>query len=114
MSYKISTIAEIINATILQSSNDSVIENLLTDSRKLLFASSSLFFALPGTGRNGNDFIEGLYKKGVRSFVVDSKGSKKGYANFIDVNILQVNDVSLPCSSFVCIIGINLIILLLV
>lgn len=93
MSYKVSTIAQIIKATIIQSGTDAIIENLLTDSRKLLFASSSLFFALPGAGRNGNDFIDTLYKKGVRSFVVNQKENSQDYKVFFDANILQVDDV---------------------
>ncbi len=93
MSYKVSTIAKIVNATILQSGTDILIENLLTDSRKLLFAYSSLFFALPGVGRNGNRFIASLYKKGVRSFVVSQNDNELAYADFVDANILRVNDV---------------------
>ena len=71
MSYKISEIARFINADLWQNGEDVLIENLLTDSRKLLFAHTSLFFALNGIGRNGVDFIKVLYFKGVKNFVVN-------------------------------------------
>lgn len=46
------------------------IKYLLIDSRRLLFASSTCFFALSGARRDGHDYIEDLYAKGVRYFVV--------------------------------------------
>ncbi len=49
------------------------IEQLLTDSRKLVFPAQTLFFALPGPRRDGHEFIESLYDQGVRCFVVNSK-----------------------------------------
>jgi len=50
-----------------------VVEQLLTDSRRLVFASQTLFFALPGPRRDGHEFIESLYDQGVRCFVVDKQ-----------------------------------------
>lgn len=50
-----------------------VVEQLLTDSRRLVFAEQTLFFALPGPRRDGHDFIESLYDQGVRCFVLNSK-----------------------------------------
>ncbi len=48
----------------------SKIKYLLTDSRNLRQAESSLFFCLDGKGRSGCDYVEELYAKGVRHFVV--------------------------------------------
>lgn len=48
-----------------------VVEQLLTDSRRLVFAEQTFFFALPGPRRDGHDFIESLYDQGVRCFVVN-------------------------------------------
>ncbi len=91
MSYKVFKIAEIIHATILQRGEDVLIENLLTDSRKLLFPDSSLFFALPGAGRNGSGFIQALYKKAVRNFVVCKEYKLEN--DVAGATILQVDDV---------------------
>ncbi len=89
--YTISKIATIINATYCKKGNDSNIEHLLIDSRKLLFPATSLFFAIATPQRNAADFIEELYEKGVRNFVVDS--SYISSLNFESATILQVTNV---------------------
>ncbi|MEH0154888.1 bifunctional UDP-N-acetylmuramoyl-tripeptide:D-alanyl-D-alanine ligase/alanine racemase [Limibacter armeniacum] len=43
---------------------------LLTDSRKLIAAGDTLFFALQGNNHDGHGFIPSLYQLGVRAFVV--------------------------------------------
>jgi len=47
-----------------------VIKHLLTDSRSVVPFSESVFFALVSERNNGHRFIEELYKKGVRCFVI--------------------------------------------
>jgi len=70
--YSIQHIAGIINSkTAVQS--DASIEHLVIDSRTVLFPADSLFFALKGPRRNGHSFINELYQKGVRNFVVSEK-----------------------------------------
>ncbi len=89
--YSINQIADIIKAGWLQQNNDAVIAHLLTDSRRLLFPADTLFFALNTGRRDGAAFIEELYSKGVRNFVVDP-----GYVSgnlFSEGNFLQVNNV---------------------
>ena len=72
MIYSIQHIAGIINSkTAVQS--DASIEHLVIDSRTVLFPADSLFFALKGPRRNGHSFINELYQKGVRNFVVSEK-----------------------------------------
>ena len=46
--YTIFNIATVINATFIQKGNDTAIEHLLIDSRRLLFPRASLFFAIAG------------------------------------------------------------------
>ncbi len=48
-----------------------IISQLLTDSRSLETPSSTLFFAIPSAGNDGHRYIADLYRKGVRSFVVN-------------------------------------------
>ena len=93
MSYPVSKIAQIIQANILQQGDDVLIENLLTDSRKLLFSTSSLFFALNGVGRNGTAFIQTLYKKGERNFVVDENFEDQQIIACSGANFLKVKNV---------------------
>ncbi len=67
---------------------DTAIEYLLLDSRKIYSPASSLFFAIKGIRRDGDQFIPELYKKGVRNFVVSHKVETTLYpgANFLEVN----------------------------
>ncbi len=60
------------------------IKFLLTDSRNLRDPESTLFFALDGNGRSGEDFIDELYHKGVRHFVV-----KSGYESQLDATFIK-------------------------
>jgi Alr-MurF fusion protein len=87
--YFIDNIASIIKAKWLVKHDNALIEQLLIDSRKLIFPQSSLFFALKGPRRDGHAFINQLYKKGVRNFVVSEA------VNIDDLsgaNVLQVSD----------------------
>jgi len=49
------------------------ISELLTDSRKLVHPDETAFFALSTQLRDGHSFIDGLYQKGVRCFVVGNQ-----------------------------------------
>jgi Alr-MurF fusion protein len=70
MKYGIRHIAEIIGGGAHRICEDAVIEHLLLDSRRLIFPDTSLFFSLKGPRRDGGVFIQELYKRGVRNFVV--------------------------------------------
>jgi Alr-MurF fusion protein len=85
--YQLTDIARIIG-TGNQPGHDTVIEHLLLDSRKVYAPASSLFFALKGPRRDGHQFINELYKKGVRNFVV----SEKQEDALADANFLLVDD----------------------
>ena len=50
-----------------------VIEQIATDTRKLLDGKQTAFFALTGEFRDGHTFITAAYEKGVRVFVVSQK-----------------------------------------
>jgi alanine racemase len=92
LSYLISKIAEIIHAKYLQKREDSLIENLITDSRKLLFPQTTVFFSLTGYGRSGNTFIKSLYEKGLRNFIVENTFSASEMEVCKDANFLQVDN----------------------
>ncbi len=49
---------------------DIFIKELAIDSRKVVLPAQSLFFAITGDRHDGHNFIEALYEKGVRAFVV--------------------------------------------
>lgn len=91
--YNISQVASIIKAKTFGKNVDAEIEHILLDSRKLLFPSTSLFFALDSQRRNGSLFIEELYHKGVNCFVVDENFSKTKMQQFSNAFFLHVADV---------------------
>lgn len=65
------------------------IDLLLTDSRSLTDPARSLFFALRGSSNDGHRYVEELYSRGVRSFVVEelpSSAAKMKEASWIVVN----------------------------
>ncbi len=73
MKYSIEHISKITGGDFLQFHQNDSIENILLDSRRLIFPETSVFFALRGPRREGAAFVEELYGKGVRNFVVDKK-----------------------------------------
>ncbi len=85
--YHISQIAAIVNGKLIKSFSNSEITELIMDSRRVTFPEASLFFALNGPRRDGHEFIEEAYKKGVRNFVVNQP------VNIADVNVIQVENV---------------------
>ncbi len=91
--YSIETIQQIVNGNFLshKSPNDSI-EHLLTDSRKLLFSSTTLFFSIAGPRRNAHFFVKDLYQKGVRNFIVDVSFNLL-LDDFADANIVSVENV---------------------
>lgn len=56
---------------------------LLTDSRFVSQPEHSIFFAIKGERHDGHQFIEELYKKGVREFVVEKKAISDDFKNYL-------------------------------
>ena len=50
---------------------DIFIRELAIDSRKVMLPAQSVFFAITGDRHDGHNFIDALYEKGVRAFVVN-------------------------------------------
>jgi Alr-MurF fusion protein len=71
MRYPIRQLVEIMEGRLLpEPPQDAVIEHLLLDSRQVIFPSGSVFIALRGRRYDGHEFLEDLYKSGVRNFVI--------------------------------------------
>lgn len=88
MKYSIRHIAEILGDDAVINSESEII-HLLTDSRKVVEPAQSLFFALKGPRKDGHQFINEIYKKGVRNFVISDKEFSASHA---DANFVIVND----------------------
>lgn len=87
--YSIAHIAQILNAKTQLSTSNTVITQLLTDSRTLIDPEASLFFALKAQ-RDGHRFIAGAYQNGLRNFVISDAVDYSAYPN---ANFLVVADV---------------------
>jgi alanine racemase len=87
--HSIRHIATIISGSFLQFHQDDTIEQLLTDSRRLVFPETSLFFALYGPRRDGHAYIQDLYLRGVRNFIIYHSLDPKDYP---DANFILVKD----------------------
>jgi alanine racemase len=69
-SYTIEQLAKFCNAQFIGSSSDEVIHQILIDSRKAKHFSHHLFIAIKGIRHDGHQFIDELYKKGFRNFLI--------------------------------------------
>ena len=79
MKYSIEKVTTLIGARRIGEA-DAQIGWLLTDSRSLCFPEETLFFALRSARNDGHRYIDDLYRRGVRNFVVDAKGIQEHYA----------------------------------
>ena len=69
---------------------EAAILHLLTDSRRLLDAEGTIFFAIPTSRNSGLRYVAELYDKGVRNFVIPSNADLD-----IEANLWRVDDVVL-------------------
>ena len=67
--YSLQEISEIVNGKLVGEANGEV-SDLLIDSRHLVDPHQTLFFALKSNRNDGHRYIDDLYEKGVRAFVV--------------------------------------------
>ena len=85
--YTIDEIAQVIGAE-RKGTTEAKINWLLIDSRSLCFPEETLFFALKTEKNDGHKYIEELYRRGVRNFVVESlPASSMEGANFLVVKL---------------------------
>lgn len=87
--YTIEKIAEVLRAASKLANKNAQIVQLLTDSRRLIFPETTLFFAIVTGRRDAHDFINELYERGIKNFVV-----RKDFdaSLFINANFIFVDD----------------------
>ena len=96
MNYSVEKITTLIGARRIGTA-DAEIRWLLTDSRSLCFPEETLFFALKTQRNDGHQYIEDLYRRGVRNFVVNGEwltsilqSSNSSILKWSDANFLVV------------------------
>ncbi len=90
MKYAIEKVTSLIGAH-RYGNSDANIEWLLTDSRSLCLSEGTLFFAIKSERNDGHKYINDLYRRGVRNFVVMDLPHDREVA-FPDANFLKVGD----------------------
>lgn len=87
MLYTAKDITVILAAKASLKNPDAPIEHLVTDSRRISFPATSLFFALQTTRRDGHSFIQEVNERGISNFVVRTGFDTSAFtrANFIFV-----------------------------
>ncbi len=68
-------------------------QNILTDSRQLFSSAQPLFLAIAGERRNGHIYIQDLYNKGVRCFIISEE--PKNPEEFHNAGFVLVQDTLL-------------------
>ena len=89
MQYTVEQITRILRAESRLVTPDSIVARLLTDSRSLSFPEETIFFAIRTKHGDGHRYINELYHRGVRNFVVNTTDS---LSSLDDVNFIIVND----------------------
>ena len=85
-SYHLSHIANLLGLSPTEH-HDPVIDVLLTDSRSLVFPERTLFFALVTAKGNGHAYINELYLRGVRAFVVSQPIPTHNYPEAVFLHV---------------------------
>jgi Alr-MurF fusion protein len=84
-----SQLATLTSGEILRLTKDQRVISFLTDSRKVSALDGTLFFAITGKHHNGHEYIDDLYQKGIRQFVIEDEAAIK-LTEFADANVLKV------------------------
>ncbi|MCX6273073.1 MAG: bifunctional UDP-N-acetylmuramoyl-tripeptide:D-alanyl-D-alanine ligase/alanine racemase [Bacteroidetes bacterium] len=91
LSYSVSQIVGIVKGRLYPSEcNDPQISELLIDSRQLVIPEQTVFFALVSRRNDGHKYIQELYQKDVRVFVVSTELPE--YETMKDACFILVND----------------------
>lgn len=88
--HPVAHISSLMGVTIVGCPDASFVEHLLIDSRKLVFPQTTLFFAIQTEQGDGHQYIDELYREGVRNFVVSSVPD---LASFPDARFLLTENV---------------------
>ena len=84
--YTINQIASVINGQIIGNQSDTIIvKSILFDSRLLIDAEDTLFFALYSARNDGHKYIKELYEKGVKAFVISQIDALQQYPDAVFV-----------------------------
>jgi len=85
----LNTVSEITKGKLIGNKN-TLVSEIIIDSRSLASSSEQLFFALKGNSRNGHQFIPDLHKRGVKNFVISEM--QNAFKDLKNANFILVPD----------------------
>lgn len=85
----LSAIIQALHIPAPQSFNDTDIQELIIDTRKIVNATYAVFIALKGNNRDGHQYIDNAYNKGIRHFIISESIAQERYP---DALFLEVPD----------------------
>jgi len=89
--FSINEINKIVNGNILFKEDENIsIKDILIDSRKLISSENCLFFAISGKRNDGHNYLDRLYYKGIRNFIVSNR--KIDYSIYENTNVILVDN----------------------
>jgi alanine racemase len=89
MKYSASEVAQMINGT-LDVNPGLPVTGVFTDSRRFSFAEGLAFFAIRGKNHDGHSFINQLYEKGIRVFIVER--DPIDMSSYLDATFIKVEN----------------------
>lgn len=91
-------IANICHGVIVGNSSN-IISEILTDSRRLFVANRTIFIALVGSRHDGHQYVDDLYRRGMRNFICQRSFSTNNYPNatfiLVDDTLLALQQIAL-------------------
>lgn len=96
MKIETTVLSDVLHTIVPVTKNELTVLDISVDSRSLRNTANTLFFALKGTNHNAHDFLNDLYAKGVRYFVVSEDVSLPA-----DAVIFKVEDTLRALQRFV-------------
>lgn len=83
-------LVKIVDGTYIQNSDspETIVKQLLIDSRKLMAPQGAVFFAIDGKHHDGHDHVYELYQRGVRIFIVEKQIS---ITSFPEATLIRVD-----------------------
>ncbi|MBA9077688.1 bifunctional UDP-N-acetylmuramoyl-tripeptide:D-alanyl-D-alanine ligase/alanine racemase [Rufibacter quisquiliarum] len=85
-------IAQVAGGMLAQCKGEYPIQHLVTDSRKIINATASVFFAIKGEFHDGHQYLPELYQAGVRQFIVEDSEAIMDLALYPEANVLLVSN----------------------
>lgn len=87
MYYELEQAARICGAHVTGDAAGRYVISVATDSRNSFIGRDSLFFAISGRNHDGHAYINQMYRKGVRAFIIEKDVALKGYPDGVFLHV---------------------------